>query len=93
MARWIKDGKLKYREQIVKGFENTPAAFIGMLKGENTGKCSSKCPIRISPASSFTLFSPWLKGQGASLASFSNRFCHQAHPYPTKMNTRMGEHA
>jgi hypothetical protein len=38
MARWIKDGKLKYREQIVEGFENTPAAFIGMLKGENTGK-------------------------------------------------------
>jgi NADPH:quinone reductase len=38
MARWIKDGKLKYREQIVEGFENTPAAFIGMLKGENIGK-------------------------------------------------------
>jgi leukotriene B4 12-hydroxydehydrogenase/15-oxo-prostaglandin 13-reductase len=38
MARWIKDGKLKYREQIVEGFENTPAAFIGMLKGENMGK-------------------------------------------------------
>jgi leukotriene B4 12-hydroxydehydrogenase/15-oxo-prostaglandin 13-reductase len=38
MARWMKEGKLKHREQIVEGFENTPAAFIGMLKGENTGK-------------------------------------------------------
>jgi NADPH-dependent curcumin reductase CurA len=38
MSRWIKEGKLKYREQIVEGFENTPTAFIGMLNGENTGK-------------------------------------------------------
>jgi NADPH:quinone reductase len=38
MARWIKDGKLKYREQIIEGFENTPDAFIGMLNGENIGK-------------------------------------------------------
>ena len=38
MAQWIKEGKLKYREQVVQGFENTPKAFIAMLKGENTGK-------------------------------------------------------
>ena len=38
MAKWIKEGKLKHREQIVEGFENTPRAFIGMLQGENTGK-------------------------------------------------------
>ncbi len=38
MAQWMKEGKLKYREQIVEGFENTPRAFIGMLQGENTGK-------------------------------------------------------
>lgn len=38
MAQWIKEGKLTYREQVVEGFENTPRAFIGMLKGENTGK-------------------------------------------------------
>lgn len=38
MAKWIKEGKLKYREQIVEGFENTPGAFIGLLKGDNTGK-------------------------------------------------------
>lgn len=38
MAQWIKERKLKYREDIVEGIENTPKAFIGMLKGANTGK-------------------------------------------------------
>jgi leukotriene B4 12-hydroxydehydrogenase/15-oxo-prostaglandin 13-reductase len=38
MARWLHEGKIKYREHITEGFENTPRAFIGMLKGENTGK-------------------------------------------------------
>jgi hypothetical protein len=38
MAGWIKEGKLKYREDIVEGFENMPKAFIGMLEGDNTGK-------------------------------------------------------
>jgi leukotriene B4 12-hydroxydehydrogenase/15-oxo-prostaglandin 13-reductase len=38
MARWIKEGKLKYREDVVEGLETTPRAFIGMLKGENIGK-------------------------------------------------------
>jgi len=38
MAGWIKEGKLKYREDIVDGFENLPRAFIGMLQGDNTGK-------------------------------------------------------
>ena len=38
MAQWIREGKLKYREQIVEGFENAPKAFIGLLKGDNTGK-------------------------------------------------------
>jgi NADPH-dependent curcumin reductase CurA len=38
MAAWLREGKLKYREQFYEGFENTPRAFIGMLSGENTGK-------------------------------------------------------
>ena len=38
MAQWVKEGKLKYRENIVEGIENAPRAFIGMLKGENIGK-------------------------------------------------------
>ncbi|GAB5580012.1 prostaglandin reductase 1 [Prionailurus iriomotensis] len=31
-------GKIQYREYITEGFENMPAAFMGMLKGENLGK-------------------------------------------------------
>ncbi len=38
MAQWLREGKLKHREEIVEGFENTVKAFIGMLKGANTGK-------------------------------------------------------
>jgi NADPH-dependent curcumin reductase CurA len=38
MAEWLKAGKLKYGEQFVDGIENAPLAFIGMLRGENTGK-------------------------------------------------------
>lgn len=38
LTEWVRDGKIKYRENIVQGIENAPAAFIGMLNGENTGK-------------------------------------------------------
>jgi NADPH-dependent curcumin reductase CurA len=38
MAQWLRAGKLRYREDIVEGFENTPRAFIDMLEGKNTGK-------------------------------------------------------
>ena len=38
MSKWIKEGKLKYKEDIVKGIENAPKTFIGMLNGENFGK-------------------------------------------------------
>jgi leukotriene B4 12-hydroxydehydrogenase/15-oxo-prostaglandin 13-reductase len=38
MLSWILDGRLRYLETIVEGFENTPRAFFGVLRGENTGK-------------------------------------------------------
>ena len=38
MGGWLDDGKIKYREQMVDGLENAPAAFRGLLKGENFGK-------------------------------------------------------
>ena len=38
MASWIREGKLKYREDVVEGLENAPRAFIGMMRGENFGK-------------------------------------------------------
>ncbi len=38
MARWLQEGKLKYRETVAEGIENTVSAFLGMLRGENIGK-------------------------------------------------------
>jgi NADPH-dependent curcumin reductase CurA len=38
MSTWLREGKLKYREDIVEGFENLPKAFIGLFHGENIGK-------------------------------------------------------
>jgi NADPH-dependent curcumin reductase len=38
MPQWIKDGRIKYREDIAQGLENAPQAFIGLLQGKNFGK-------------------------------------------------------
>lgn len=38
MSAWVRDGKIKYREDIIEGFENLPKAFIGLFAGENIGK-------------------------------------------------------
>jgi NADPH-dependent curcumin reductase CurA len=38
MAEWLTQGKLKYKEDIEHGIENTPRAFMAMLKGRNVGK-------------------------------------------------------
>lgn len=38
LMKWFSEGKIKYHEHIIKGFENMPAAFMGMLKGDNLGK-------------------------------------------------------
>jgi hypothetical protein len=38
MAKWIAEGKIKWKETIVDGLQNAPGAFIGLFKGENFGK-------------------------------------------------------
>ena len=35
---WLRDGKIKYREDVVEGLENAPQAFMGLLKGRTFGK-------------------------------------------------------
>jgi NADPH-dependent curcumin reductase CurA len=37
-GKWIRDGSLKYREDIVDGLASAPEAFIGLLQGKNFGK-------------------------------------------------------
>lgn len=38
LSQWLAEGKLKYAENIVEGFENAPRAFLGLFTGENLGK-------------------------------------------------------
>lgn len=35
---WVREGRLRYREDVVRGLEHAPAAFIGLLEGRNFGK-------------------------------------------------------
>jgi NADPH-dependent curcumin reductase CurA len=46
LARWVAEGKLKWREDVTDGLENAPAAFMGMLQGENRGKALVKVAER-----------------------------------------------
>ncbi len=38
MLPWVRDGKVRFREDVVDGLENAPQAFIGLLQGRNFGK-------------------------------------------------------
>ena len=35
---WLRDGKIKYKEDVVDGLQNAPQAFLGLLEGRNFGK-------------------------------------------------------
>jgi NADPH-dependent curcumin reductase len=38
VGEWVRTGRLKYREDVVEGLEQAPAAFLGLLQGKNFGK-------------------------------------------------------
>jgi NADPH-dependent curcumin reductase CurA len=38
MAPWVADGTVKARETVVEGLDHTVDAFLGLFRGENTGK-------------------------------------------------------
>jgi len=38
VGTWVREGRIQHRETVVEGLERAPAAFIGLLRGENTGK-------------------------------------------------------
>lgn len=38
MSKWMGEGKIRYREDMVEGLENAPEAFLGLFKGANFGK-------------------------------------------------------
>ncbi len=38
MGPWVANGTVKSHQTVVEGLDNTPEAFLGPFKGENTGK-------------------------------------------------------
>jgi NADPH-dependent curcumin reductase CurA len=38
VGEWVRSGRIKYREDVVDGLEQAPAAFLGLLQGKNFGK-------------------------------------------------------
>jgi NADPH-dependent curcumin reductase CurA len=42
LGAWLADGTLRYQEDVTEGLENAPAAFMGLLRGENRGKALVK---------------------------------------------------
>ena len=38
VSQWLRDGRVKYKEDVAEGIASAPRAFMGMLKGENRGK-------------------------------------------------------
>lgn len=38
MLGWLREGRVRWREDVVEGLRNAPDAFIGLLQGRNFGK-------------------------------------------------------
>ncbi|MGA8843389.1 MAG: hypothetical protein WB511_07360 [Nitrososphaeraceae archaeon] len=38
MSKWINEGKVRWKENIFEGLENTPKAFVSLFKGETIGR-------------------------------------------------------
>ena len=38
LSIWLREKRIRYREDVVEGLENAPKAFIGMMEGRNIGK-------------------------------------------------------
>jgi len=45
VSSWLREGRIRYREDITDGLVNAPRELLGLLKGENFGKKI----IRVSP--------------------------------------------
>ncbi|MEL0012424.1 MAG: hypothetical protein VW881_03205, partial [Alphaproteobacteria bacterium] len=38
LAKWVGEGKIRYREDVAEGLENAPAALAGLYQGRNMGR-------------------------------------------------------
>jgi NADPH-dependent curcumin reductase CurA len=44
-SQWVREGSLRYREDVIEGLENAPRGLIGLLEGRNFGKLL----VRVAP--------------------------------------------
>ena len=45
LESWVRNGRIRYREDVLDGLEQAPGSIAGLYRGENLGKCL----IRIAP--------------------------------------------
>lgn len=38
MSAWLREGRVRYREEVIEGLESAPQGLMGLLRGENFGK-------------------------------------------------------
>jgi len=38
LAQWVREGRLRYKEDVLDGIESAPGAIAGLYRGENLGK-------------------------------------------------------
>jgi hypothetical protein len=38
LGKWLQEGKIKFEQTIVHGFDQLPTALLGLFKGTNIGK-------------------------------------------------------
>ena len=38
ISKWLKEGKIKFKEYIIEGLENAPDGLLKLFNGYNTGK-------------------------------------------------------
>ena len=38
LAKWLKENKIIWKEDVVEGIDKAPKAFIGLMEGKNFGK-------------------------------------------------------
>jgi NADPH-dependent curcumin reductase CurA len=50
MSKWLKEGRIKWKENIFVGLENAPKAFVSLFKGESLGRTLVKIE---SPTSNY----------------------------------------
>ncbi|WP_028024201.1 NADP-dependent oxidoreductase [Enterovibrio calviensis] len=48
MTKWLTEGKMRYKEQVIDGLDKAPEAFMGLLEGKNFGKLVIKVADPVS---------------------------------------------